>query len=246
MELKIVVLSKGRPARVTTKNVVKIDAIVCPKNEVDDYKKYNPKIEIIAQPDGVNNIVKARQFVLNTFEEVFMLDDDVTHVGRFFASSGEEFKVNSKEHVKDIIMQTASLARQMDAKMFGFTHLRQPVCYHSQKPFRMTGFLNASHCGFLKGHQIKYDERMNEGEDHFASLYNVFKNRYMLINDRYGFFTTANFKSDGGCSLDRNTDSMKKNTLMLREMFGEAVSIKTANIQRKNINEGERSLSFPF
>ena len=246
MELKIVVLSRGRASRVSTKNVCNIDAIVCPKNEVDDYKKYNPKIHIIEEPSGCNNIVKARQFVLDSFKEVFMMDDDVTHVGRFFASSGDEFKVKDKQHVNDIISQTASLAKQIGAKMFGFTHLRKPICYHSQRPFRTTGFLNASHCGFLKGHQIKYDERLTEGEDHFASLYNVFKNRFMLIDDRYGFWTTTNFKNAGGCARDRNTDKMKKNTLLLREMFGECVCIKTANIQRKNINEGERSLSFPY
>jgi len=246
MDLKIVVLSKGRHSVVSTKHVVHVDAIVCPHNEADLYREYNKGIEIIPQPKDVNNIVKARQFVLDTFPNVFMIDDDVEYVRNFFNGEGEQYKIEGKQHVKDIIMQNAILAQEMGAKMFGFTHRRRPVAYYPQQPFRTSGFLNGSHCGFLEGHGLKYDDRMAEGEDYFMSCLNVFKHRFMLIDDRYGFMTTENFKNAGGCSTDRNIEIMKEDTLILREAFGEVVNIKQATTHKMNVREGERILRFPF
>jgi len=246
MDFKIVVLSKGRHSKVSTKYVVKIDAIVCPHDEVELYRESNKGIEIIPQPEDVNNIVKARQFVLDNFKNVFMLDDDVEYIRNFFNGEGEKYKITDKEHARDIILQTAFLAKEMGAKMFGFSHRRRPVAYYPQQPFRTTGFLNGSHCGFLEGHDLKYDLRMAEGEDYFMSCLNVFKNRFMLIDDRYGFMTTDNFGSSGGCSTDRNIDVMKNDTLMLRESFGEVVNIKQVTTHKMNVREGERIIRFPY
>jgi hypothetical protein len=246
MDIKIVCLSKGRHACISTKQVVDIDYIVCPLNEVEKYKEYNPKIEIIAQPKEVDNIVKARQFVLDNFENVFMIDDDVKFVTRFFNTADEVAKVEGKQAVKDIIIQVAMMAEEMGAKMYGFTCQRQPLAYHPQNPFRLTGYLNASHCGFLKDHNLKYDLRYLEGEDHFISLYNIFVNRFMLIDNRYGFVTEANFGKNGGCSDYRTTQGMQETTLMLREAFGEAIALKGVSQLKQNVREGERTLNMPF
>lgn len=246
MDLKIITCSKGRHSSLSTKNIIDIDAIVVPANEVDKYKEYNKGIEIIAQPKGVDNIVKARQFVLDNFSNVFMIDDDVKYVTKFFNTPDENHKIENKAHIKEIIMQNAYLAKELGAKMFGFTSQRQPIAYKPQSPFKLTGYLNASHCGFLEGHNLKYDTRLLEGEDHFISLYNMFINRFMLIDNRYGFLTEENFKKNGGCSMDRNTEVMKETTLMLREMFGEAISVKCATALKHNLREGERSLNMPY
>lgn len=246
MDLKIVCCSKGRHSAMSTKHVVDIDAIIVPANEVELYQEYNKGIEIIAQPPEVNNIVKARQFVLDNWSQVFMIDDDVQFVTKFFTNPDEHHKVDGKKHVKEIIMQDAYLAQEMGAKMFGFTTQRHPLAYHPQSPFNLTGYLNASHCGFLEGHNLKYDLRIPEGEDHFISLYNIFVNRYMLIDNRYGFMTAQNFKSNGGCSIDRNTEVMQDTTLLLRELFGEAIALKGVSQLKKNVREGERSLNLPF
>ena len=245
-DIKIVVPSMGRANRVHTKRIVNDIIIVCPESEVDEYKKYNPELEIVGQPEGCKGITQTRAFILDMFDEVFMLDDDVKQVNRFFTDIGEKYKIENKLLVRDIIQQTANLARGMGAKMFGFDHNRSPVTYHANKPFRTTGYLNASHCGFLKGHGMSYDKSMIEGEDHYISCLNVYKNRFMLINDRYGFFTEANFKNDGGCSGSRNVEIMKENTLKLREYFGDCVHIKKATILKTKLNEGERSISFPY
>ena len=245
-QIKIVVLSKGRSNNVKTKNVISDLTIVCPSNEVEDYKKHNPECEVLSEPENCRNITQARQFVLDTFEEVFMIDDDVEFIRNFFNGEGEDYKVTTKQHARDIIEQTRSIAEQMGAKMFGYTHNRRPVAYNSHKPFKTTGFLSGSHTGFLKDHNLKYDTTMPEGEDYYISALNVYKNRFMLIDTRYGFFTTDNFNNNGGCSTDRNTIVLQEDTIKLREYFGEVITLKKSTGHKKNIREGERSVKFPF
>ena len=244
--IKIVVVSKGRADKVSTHKVINDTIILCPEDEVGLYKEHNPNNEVIAEPKGCKGITQARQFVLDKFEEVFMVDDDIEYVRNFFNGEGEKYKIESKQHVRDIINQTAHISRQIGAKMFGFTHRRRPVAYYPQQPFRTTGFINGSHCGFLKGHGLKYDNAMIEGEDYYMSCLNVYKNRFMLIDDRYGFMTTENFGNSGGCSGDRHTQVMQDDTLYLREQFGEVVSMKKWSTHKMNVRQGERTIKFPF
>lgn len=247
MDCKIVVLSKGRPDKILTKRSVTDKFIlVVPHDECDTYKEYNKDLEVISQPKEVRGITMARQFVLDHFESVFMLDDDIDYVRKMYTEEGEPYKVTNQETILQIIAQNESLAKQCGAKMFGFTHARRPVAYNPMKPFSFTGFLNGSHTGFLKGHNLKYDPRLIEGEDHFISAYNVYKNRFMIIDNRYAFFTKDNWTSDGGCSMDRNSQNLKRDTLLLRELFGEVVHIKTGTSMKKNLIEGERTLKFPY
>jgi len=245
-QIKIVSLSKGRAGNITTHKVIDDIIVVCPANEVDLYRDLNPDLEIVSEPKDCRGITQARQFVLDQFDDVFMVDDDIEYVRNFFNGEGEDYKVTNKQHVRDIIEQTRSIAEQMGAKMFGYTHRRRPVAYYPQQPFRTTGFLNGSHCGFLKGHNLEYDTNMIEGEDYYMSCLNVFKNRFMIIDDRYGFMTTDNFANSGGCSGDRNTQIMQDDTLYLREHFGDVVKMKKWSTHKKNVREGERTIQFPF
>ena len=67
----------------------------------------------------------------------------------------------------------------------------------------------------------------------------------MLIDDRYGF-VSGNFINNGGLQNVRNIENIKNDTLILRENFGEVVTLKNITTHKTNINEGERTIKFPF
>lgn len=245
-EIKIVCPSKGRASAVNTAKFVDDLILVVPAKEVDEYKDFNPMCEVIAEPNHVRNIVSSRQFILDTFDNVFMMDDDLVNVRRNYIEEGEPYLVDDPVEVRALIQRAADIAEDVGAFMFGFQNIRTPLHYIDQQPFKFTGYLNASYTGYLKGHGLNYDTSYVEGEDHYMSCLNVYKNRYMYIESRYSIVTQGNFEAEGGCQTDRTKDGMLETTLKLRRQFGNVIHIKKPTAGKGKLREGERSVTFPF
>lgn len=245
-KIKVVCPSKGRASTISTTRFVDDLILVVPEKEVDEYKEYNPSNEVIAEPKHVRNIVSSRQFILDKFDDVFMLDDDVLNIRRNYAEEGDPYLVDNPVEVKALIQRAADITSDVGAYMFGFGNIRTPLHYIDHTPFKFTGYLNASYTGYLKGHGLSYDTSYIEGEDHYMSCLNVYKNRYMYIESRYSFVTQGNFEAEGGCQLDRTKDSMLETTLKLRQQFGNVIHIKKPTGGKGKLREGERSVTFPF
>lgn len=244
--IPVVCPSKGRSADVKTLEFFPELTLVVPEKENELYKANYPHIEVLSPPAHVKGITATRQWILDRWEEVFMIDDDVRTVFRNFAATGEQYKINDPELVAEILNNTYEIAKGINAKIFAFSTVRHPLAYQAFKPIEHVGYFNASFCGFLSGHELSYDLAMNEGEDHYISCLNIYKHRYGLIENRYSFITDANFKATGGCNDYRTRESMIKNTIYLRKKFGEVIHYKEPSMLKMNVNIGERSLKFPF
>lgn len=246
--IKIVCPSKGRADNVRTLKLIPTLVLVVPHDEAEDYRKNYPDTEVLATPERIKGITPTRQWILEQYaeEDVFMIDDDVTSVRRNFVFGDQEISVTDPETIHDIIETTTGIARLEGAKVFSFSKIRNPLEYNAFAPIVHTGYMNASFCGFLKGHGLSYDLAMSEGEDHYMSCLTVFKHRYCLIDNRYSFITDGNFTAVGGCNGYRTRNSMLANTLYLRKKFGEVVALKGFTKTKKSVNFGERTLKFPF
>jgi len=246
MELTIAIPSKGRAGKVLTLDLIPTATLVVPYSEQKEYVEAYPDSIVVCTPKSVKNIVGTRQWILDNFQDVFMIDDDVIGITRMYEPDSKYMDVDDKEEIVGLINRLADMAEQLGAKMFGFGNCRTPVQYRSHEPFKFTGYQNASYCGFLKGHDLMYDLSYSEGEDHYISCLNIYKHRFMLIDTRYAVFTKDNFKGEGGCSTDRTLTEFQENTLRLRKTFGEVVHMKSKSGGKKTFFKGERTLSFPF
>ncbi len=244
--ISIVCPSKGRANNVLTKKLIEDLILVVPAYEVEAYEEHNPECTIVAEPEHVRGITASRQFIIDTFPNVFMIDDDIVSIRKNWIEKGEEYLVQDPDEVNDIIQRAGDIATDIGAKMFGFANLRDPLHYVSHKPIGFTGYLNASYTGYLEGHELAYDVSYPEGEDHYMSCLNVYKNRYMFIDHRYSFVTQGNFVAEGGCNLDRTKEDMLLTTLKLRKTFGDVIKIKKPTAGKSKLREGERTVSFPF
>ena len=244
--ITIVCPSKGRCSNVKTISLIPSLVLIVPSSEEEDYKKFNPNTKVVATPPEVRGITKTRQWILDNYEEVFMIDDDVVNVRKNFENESPKSMVTDVGQILEIINETVYIAKEIGAKMFSFSRTVNPLSYSGHELFSHTGYMNASYCGFLKGHGMSYDLTMNEGEDHYISCLNMYKHRYCLIDERYSFLTDGNFKSLGGCNGQRTRESMIRNTMHLREIFGEVIVCKEPNAVKKNVNIGERTLKFPY
>ena len=245
MDVKIVSPSIGRSHNVITKDLVDGLIIICPESEVEMYKKGNPKNEVIGHPEDRKGISAVRQWIIETFDNVFMLDDDIHACHNLYRCEDEPYVMN-KEQVKDIILQNFQIAKDLGVYYWGFTNMRRPVQYYPQNPFSLVGYINGSNIGFLKGHELYYDQRISDADDYFMACYNVYKYRKMFIDNRFAFNTKNNFTASGGASSYRNAETMKDDTLLLRETFGDVIQLKGTTTFKKNVIEGERYLKFPI
>lgn len=247
-ELKIVCPSKGRADHVLTKDYIVNLTIIVPYKEVDEYKKCNPELEVIGTPPDIKGIAATRQWILEQWDDVFMIDDDICDFRRNFTltNKNEEAQITDPYLIESIIKRDWFIAQQIGAKTFGYPSYRQPMQYKCQKPFVHTGYLNNSHVGFIKDHGLEYDLGYGEAEDYYISCLAIYQHRYTFIDTMYSFFTKDNFLARGGCNDIRTIEMMKENTLKLRKAFGSVVKIKIPTSVKSKVHEGERTISFPF
>jgi len=246
IDFKVVCPSKGRADNVRTKRFFPNMTIVVPHSEVELYQEKNPDFEVVGTPKHIKGITPTRQWILENYGTVFMIDDDVVNVRKNYAKPKESSDINDPETIFEIVRNAFVIAQGIGAKIFSFSKIRNPLEYNSFTPIVHTGYMNASFCGFIEGHGLEYDLTMSEGEDHYISCLTGYKHRYCFIDNRFSFVTDGNFKASGGCNDYRTRDSMIKNTLYLRQKFGEVIQYKGPTALKQNVNIGERSLKFPY
>lgn len=238
--------SRGRAKNILTKKLVPDIVLVVNENENEEYRKYNPELLVLSPPKTVKGITPTRAWMLDNFKNIFMIDDDVITVKRNYVEAVEPAEIDDPELITEIIDYSFYVSKKIGAKMFGFPSTRNPLEYVSHKPFKFTGYYNHSHVGYLEGHGLKFDKSFGEAEDYYMSLLQAYKNRYGFFDCRFTFVTKDNFLSTGGCCEYRTIEMMKKNTIELKKLFGEAVIIKRPGNTKKKVNEGERSIHIPF
>lgn len=249
-DLKIVVCSRSRATKLITKNLFvgfKLYVVV-PESQLEDYKKHNPEpnLEIIAQPNWVRGIGDCRYWVMTNFGDCFMLDDDVESLRNYsVVGEGPEIIRNS-EHVNDVIQNLYFTAKNFNAKMFGFGSIKSKLDFVSQKPFRLTGYISVSNCGYMADHGLHYDIEeswLNTCEGYYFSALNTHKNRFCFVDERYTAYTLPN--TSGGCSDYRKSSDTEHCITQLMKMFGSAIAAKNP---RKKTDKSGRSivLKVPF
>lgn len=248
MDLKVLCPSKGRAGNVLTLQAFPDLTFVVTEEEAGLYKEHYPDNEVLATPQSIKGITATKQWIFDHFRDrnIFMVDDDIYMVRRFYSAPGDEISITDPVMVYEVVRETAYIAKAIGAKMFGFTNARHPATFKSHQLITHTGYVNSSHFGVIAGHNLNYDLRISDAEDYFLSAYNIFLNRYLVLDQRFAFFTKDNFTGQGGANDYRTTQTMMADTLLLRKLFGSVVVPKGTTLFRKNTNRGERSLSFPF
>ncbi len=244
----IVCPSMGRAGKTLVQDKVSDVIFVVPEREREEYQKNLPHNEVVGCPNNIKGIVATRQWMLDKWKNIFMIDDDIYVIRRQYVESQKsETNITNPDESWDIIQQLADITKQMGGYHFGFSNAREPVQYESNRPIQHTKYINNSFMGFLEGHGLSYDLGFDEAEDYYITCMNIFKNRFSVIDQRYVFKTYQNFTNDGGCSLYRTQDSMIKNTNRLKALFGtDIIHDKVQSKLKKSINKGERILIFPY
>lgn len=233
MQCKIVIPSYKRADRVISKEICR-DVILCvPESQTDEYKYYNHDVEIVSHPDSVIGLPAKRNWMVKHFKELFMMDDDIQFVhnlmtikGESSPTKGESSSIRDKDEIYEIIQKLYSLAKLLDVSLFGFGNIPTPMQYTEFEPYKLTNRVNGCSYGVIYGENTIWNEDIPLKEDFWISGYVLYKERKILVDNRYHFEQKDTFVNPGGLSEFRSSQTEMKSILAIRKYFGESILMK--------------------
>lgn len=246
MSLAIVIPSYKRAERVISKKLVSNPIICVSKSEESIYREYNDDCEIITHPDSVKGLPAKRNWMVEHFGELFMLDDDVHEFQPQFYPPGVSCaNILNPIVVRKIIERLWVLSKMLNVHLFGFSKSQRPLFYNPAKPYVMNERVTGCSYGVIKSKNTFWPKDLVLKEDFWISGYIKHTERMILIDKRYAFKQKDTFVNPGGLSSFRNLDRERESMLQIRKFFGECVRIKSEG-SLKNKQEINISMTFPF
>ena len=244
VKIEIVIPSHMRAENVITLKAISHAKICVPESQALDYEKHNPGVEIIPHPDSIKGLTLKRQWIYEQFPNVFMIDDDIAHINRLYVEKGEPSALEPDE-AYDIVQFIGNCAKLAGCYLFGVSKDGNPLAYNEMKPIFLSGVLNGT-IGLLEGSKLFFHEKAVVSEDYWISAYNAYVHRYCWIDNRFSVVGTKTFGNKGGCATYRTKEVEMNDTIWLRQMFGEAITIKEDTKLAKRKHEFQRTLKIPY
>jgi TET-Associated Glycosyltransferase len=237
-EIPVVVPSHARAGAVRVLDVV-ANAILCvAESEADAYRtEYSAPIE--THPDTVVGICPKRQWMLEHFGDHFSVDDDVKGFRRIYDPEAEPHL--DPDAAYEAIQETAEVARQVGAKLWGFSNYPMTYTYDVFKPFKLVGYVNCMSYGIFADSKLWFpDDPEHLGDDYHVSGLNAYFHRYIWLDTRFAFEQVKTFRNPGGLSEFRHSAREEATYDKLRGMFGDAIQLKTTRGGRPPDTSDER------
>lgn len=223
------------------------DPIICvSESEVAEYSEYNPGVEIVAHPDSVKGLPAKRNWMVNYFNELFMLDDDVYDFQpQYYEKEISSSTIVNPEKVRYNIERLYTISKMLGISLFGFSKNQRPSFYKENKPFVLSERITGCAYGVIKSKNTIWPKELKLKEDFWISGYIKYTERLVLVDKRFAFHQADTFVNPGGLSEVRNTDRELEAMLFIKKSFGDCVKIK-----RQQFLKGQTSInismSFPF
>lgn len=247
MSVKIVIPSHKRAERVFSKFLVP-DPIICvPESQADEYAEFNPECEIVTHPDSVKGLPAKRNWMVQHFRELFMIDDDVYEFQPIYAGLNETAsKINDPRKIEEIINNLYRLAKALNINVFGFNRYPRPEFYNVFEPFSLSKPITGCAYGVIKSENTFWPAELKLKEDYWISCYVKYTERKLLVDNRYSFHQKDTFVNPGGLSAVRNADTEKESILWMRQYFGDAIGLKRKIAKAGNEQELNMNVRFIF
>ena len=244
--VKCVIASHKRPDACETADNISHTAICIPQSQAADYKVNYPNSEILAHPDDVIGLTAKFKWIYGQFPNVVIMDDDLW-LARKWGDSKTTARVDP-DTAYEIIQADAYVAKQLGAKLFGYSKDKNPVTYTGHEPFRLSGFVIGGIMGFLEGFPMEeMNSRIISNVDFYISCLNAFYFRYAFVNEMYCHPSKeGNFKSRGGMSDFRTVDTERLDYDVLKGDFGDVIVRKLKNPLRRLQHDYEKTLRLPY
>lgn len=245
--IPIVIPSHKRADRVLSKDLVENPIICVAESQADEYRAFNPEVEIVTHPDDVVGLIPKRNWMANHFGELFMLDDDVIQFHKIYVGLDEKAEcIKDKAVVSASIDKLYRIAKMLGINLFGFTKNTRPIMYDPFKPYSLSNMITGCAYGVIKSPNIWWDESLKLKEDFWISCYVKHTERMILLDERFNFVQKDTFFNPGGLSAIRNDKTEMQNMLQIKKYFGSCITLKRDNDQVSSAKKYNITCKFPF
>lgn len=225
MKISINAPSYKRP-KVKTLDYITSCKVWVAESEAEEYLSQNPKENIIVVPDAVQgNLCRIRNYILDKElkdnDVVLLIDDDLGGVYHWEPSGyyGFNRKKLSEEELYIMLEHYSELCREFGFLYWGINCNADPRSYRQYTPFNTTRYIGGPFQCFLKGNELRYDERLPLKEDYDMTMQNLNKYRGCLRVNKY-FYVAEQSKQKGGCASYRNRKREEEQFDMLVKKWG--------------------------
>ena len=233
MRLEILSPSYLRPDSCTTQDYLPRCTYVVARSEKRAYVRAGRRV--IAVPNAIQgNVSRVRNYILDNFNPVLILDDDIRRFGRW---NNQENQKLTTDEAMEFIEQAFNLARELKAKMWGMNLLPDKGAYREYTPFAFRSVILGPVQGFT-GLDLRYDEALPLKEDYDLSLQVLNKYRRTLRFNMMHYVCDQH-SNVGGCATYRTMERERKQFSLLQKKWGsDIVQIDT---QAGQVNQKKRT-----
>lgn len=246
MFCKIVIPSHKRHDRVVSKKLVNNPIICVEAKQVNIYKEYNPEYEIVAHPNDIIGLIPKRNWMVQHFGDLFMIDDDVFYFRKMYVKPNDSAVIKNASVITNKIFELYELSKALNITLFGFSKNPRPEQYNEFKPFSLSNMITGCSYGVIKNENKKWNEDMKVKEDFWISCLTKYYERRILVDNRYNFSQKDTFKNPGGLSDIRTHNEELRSILILKKHFGDTIKLKISRAKSKLEKKHDVSAFFKF
>jgi hypothetical protein len=214
MKIEILSPSYHRADSATTQDYLPVCTYVVARSEKKAYESAGRRV--IAVPNDVQgNVCRVRNYILEHFNPVLILDDDIRRFGRW--NKQENLKLDTDEAM-EFIEHAFILAKGFRARMWGMNLLPDKAAYREYTPFAFRAVVLGPVQRFTNM-DLRYDESLPLKEDYDLSLQVLNKYRRTLRFNMYHYVCDQH-TNVGGCATYRTMDRERKQFLLLQKKWG--------------------------
>jgi hypothetical protein len=233
MKIEIFSPSYHRPDSCTTQEYLPLCTYVVARSEKRDYVRAGRRV--IAVPNAVQgNVSRVRNYILDNFNPVLILDDDIRRFGRW---NNQENQKLTTDEAMEFVEHAFILARQLGARMWGMNLLPDKGAYREYTPFAFRSVVLGPVQGFVNM-DLRYDESLPLKEDYDLSLQVLNKYRRTLRFNMYHYVCDQH-SSVGGCATYRTMERERKQFYLLQKKWGS--DIVQIDRQGGQVNQKKRT-----
>lgn len=233
MKFEILSPSYRRPDSCTTQEYLPSCTYVVAKSEKKAYLDNGHRI-IAVRNDVQGNVSSVRNWILDNFNPVLILDDDIRRFGRW--NKQENQKLTTDEAM-EFIEHAFVLAKQLGARMWGLNLLPDKGAYREYTPFAFRSVVLGPVQGFVNM-DLRYDESLPLKEDYDLSLQVLNKYRRTLRFNMYHYVCNQH-SNVGGCATYRTMERERNQFALLQKKWGS--DIVQIDSQGGQVNQKKRT-----
>ena len=234
LDIRVCIPSYKRP-KVETLDYIPWAKVYVDEGEYEEYKKQNPEGNIISVPKGIQgNVSRIRNYILDVnFEDgadaVAIIDDDMKGMYRW--ENKKSVLIETDEYM-NFLQKFSIMAKDMGVYLWGVNINQDKQVYREYSPFSTLSFIGGPFGVFMRGSDLRYDEKLPLKEDYDMTLQQLNKYRKVLRVNSH-FYVVKQSVQTGGCAVYRNYKREEEQLKAFQKKWGSKI-VKIDGADRSN------------